>query len=110
MGAVYRARDPRLGCGVAITVLPAAFAAHEDRLRRLAAALNHPNLVTVFPTMELIEGRSLALAIPKRGLRLDELLTIEVSLTDAIATAHSKGITHREHHDRRGRARRPGQG
>src|SRR3954467_6975801 len=81
MGEVYRARDPRLGRDVAIKVLPAAFAADPDRLRRLerearaAAALNHPNIVTVhsveqsddvlFLTMELIEGRSLALAIPK---------------------------------------------
>jgi hypothetical protein len=39
--------------------------------------------------MELIEGRSLALAIPKGGLRLDELLTIAVPLTDAIAAAHA---------------------
>src|SRR5476649_1641942 len=74
MGEVYRALDPRLGRDVAIKVLPAAFAADEDRLRRLerearaAAALNHPNIVTVysveqvdallFLTMELIEGRS----------------------------------------------------
>jgi serine/threonine protein kinase len=112
MGEVYRARDPRLGRDVAIKVLPAAFAADEDRLRRLerearaAAALNHPNIVTVysveqidallFLTMELIEGRSLALAIPKGGLRLDDLLTIAIPLADAIAAAHAKGITHRD--------------
>jgi Tol biopolymer transport system component len=112
MGEVYRARDTRLGRDVAIKVLPTAFAADEDRLRRLerearaAAALNHPNIVTVysvelsdphlFVTMELVEGRSLALAIPKGGLRLDDLLTIAVPLTDAIAAAHAKGITHRD--------------
>src|ERR1700716_201207 len=92
MGEVYRARDPRLGRDVAIKVLPPAFAADADRLRRLerearaAAALNHPNIVTVysveksddilFVPMELVEGRSLAMAIPKGGLPLDELLTI----------------------------------
>ena len=112
MGEVYRARDPRLGRDVAIKVLPAAVAADADRLRRLerearaAAALNHPNIVTVysveqadallFLTMELVEGRSLALAIPRGGLRLDELLTIAIPLTDAIAAAHAKGITHRD--------------
>jgi serine/threonine protein kinase len=48
MGEVYRARDPRLGRDVAIKVLPAAFSADPDRLRRFeqearaAAALNHP--------------------------------------------------------------------
>ena len=112
MGEVYRARDPRLGREVAIKVLPAAFAADDDHLRRLerearaAAALNHPNIVTVysveksdshlFVTMELIEGRSLALAIPKGGLRLDDLLAIAIPLADAIAAAHAKGITHRD--------------
>jgi Tol biopolymer transport system component len=112
MGEVYRARDPRLGRDVAIKVLPAAVAADADRIRRLerearaAAALNHPNIVTVysveksdailFVTMELIEGRSLAMAIPKGGLRLDELLKIAIPLADAIAAAHSKGITHRD--------------
>jgi len=112
MGEVYRARDPRLGREVAIKVLPAAFAADDDHLRRLerearaAAALNHPNIVTVysveksdshlFVTMELVEGRSLALAIPRGGLSLDDLLTIAIPLTDAIAAAHAKGITHRD--------------
>src|SRR5580692_11380621 len=112
MGEVYRARDPRLGRDIAIKVLPAALAADADRHRRLerearaAAALNHPNIVTVysveqsgallFLTMELIEGRSLALVIPKGGLGLDDLLTIAIPLTDAIAAAHAKGITHRD--------------
>ncbi len=112
MGEVYRARDTRLGRDVAIKVLPAAFAADPDRLRRLerearaAAALNHPNIVTVysveesgtvrFLVMELIEGRSLALAIPKGGLPLSDLLTIAIPIADAIAAAHAKGITHRD--------------
>ncbi len=53
MGEVYRARDPRLGRDVAVKVLPSAFAADTDRLRRFeqeaqaAAALNHPNILAV---------------------------------------------------------------
>ena len=84
MGEVYRARDPRLGRDIAIKVLSSAFADDAERLRRFeqearaAAALNHPNIVTVysvekrdgvlFLTMEVVEGRSLALAIPSAAL------------------------------------------
>jgi eukaryotic-like serine/threonine-protein kinase len=112
MGEVYRAGDPRLGRDVAIKVLPSAFADDAERLRRFeqearaAAALNHPNIVTVysveksdgvlFLTMEVVEGRSLALAIPKGGFAIDELLTIAIPIADAVAAAHEKGITHRD--------------
>src|SRR4029450_8045465 len=75
MGEVYRARDPRLDRDVAIQVLPAAFSADRDRLHRFeqearaAAALNHPNILTVheigthegapFVVSELLEGQTL---------------------------------------------------
>jgi hypothetical protein len=42
-------------------------------------------------TMEVVEGRSLALAIPKGGLALDELLRIAIPLADAVAAAHERG-------------------
>jgi Protein kinase domain len=54
MGEVYRARDPRLGREVAIKVLPSEVGADPGRLRRFeqearaVAALNHPNILTVF--------------------------------------------------------------
>src|ERR671922_1566817 len=54
MGEVYRARDSRLGREVAIKVLPAAFSADADRLRRFeqearaAGMLNHPNILTIY--------------------------------------------------------------
>ena len=110
MGEVYRGRDPRLGRDVAIKVLPSAFADDAERVRRFeqearaAAALNHPNIVTIysvekndgvlFLTMEVVEGRSLA--IPKGGFAVNELLTIAIPLADAVAAAHEKGITHRD--------------
>jgi eukaryotic-like serine/threonine-protein kinase len=112
MGEVYRARDPRLGRDVAIKILPAAFSGDADRLRRFeqearaTAALNHPNIVTVysveqsegvhFLTMELVEGRPLAQVIPPDGLPLDDLLAIAIPLADAVAAAHERGITHRD--------------
>jgi eukaryotic-like serine/threonine-protein kinase len=54
MGEVYRARDTRLQRDVAIKILPNSLANDQDRLRRFeqearaVAALNHPNLLTVF--------------------------------------------------------------
>ena len=57
MGEVWRARDPRLGRDVAIKILPADFSRHTDRLNRFeqeartTSALNHPNIVTVYDTV-----------------------------------------------------------
>src|SRR6058998_3158246 len=54
MGEVFRARDTRLNRDVAVKVLPKDFVADADRLRRFEqeaktlAALNHPNVLTVF--------------------------------------------------------------
>ncbi len=105
MGEVYRAKDPRLGRDVAIKVLPAAFNANPERLRRFeqearaAAALNHPNIVTIhsveeadgvrFLTMELVEGQSLADLIPKDGLPLDRLLKTAIPVGWARCTARA---------------------
>jgi serine/threonine protein kinase/Tol biopolymer transport system component len=75
MGEVYRAHDPRLHRQVAVKVLPPAFSADPERLRRFeqearaAAALNHPNILAVFDigmdngspyvVSELLEGQTL---------------------------------------------------
>ena len=54
MGEVYRAHDSRLNRTVAIKVLPPSFSADRDRLQRFAqearaaAALNHPNILSIF--------------------------------------------------------------
>jgi len=53
MGEVYRARDPKLGCEVAVKVLPASEGNGGERLRRFekdaraAAELEHPNILSV---------------------------------------------------------------
>src|SRR5438105_4096687 len=112
MGEVYRARDPRLGRDVAIKVLPAAVRADADRLRRFeqearaAAALNHPNIVTIFSveqaghvpfvTMEVVVGTPLTRLIPRAGLPIDKILKIAIALGDAVSAAHSRGIVHRD--------------
>jgi serine/threonine protein kinase/Tol biopolymer transport system component len=112
MGEVYKARDPRLNRLVALKLLPAVAAndtERRDRFEREAqavAALNHPGIVTIhsveqadgqfFLTMELVEGRSLADAMPPTGLSLDRLLKIAIPVADAMAAAHQKSITHRD--------------
>ena len=110
MGEVYRARDPRLAREVAIKVLPAERMADESRRRRFirearaASALNHPNIVTVheidsvdgidFIVMEYAQGPTLKDAIPREGMRLDEVLRMAISIADALARAHAAGIVH----------------
>ena len=112
MGEVYRARDTKLNRDVALKVLLASVAADPDRQARFVreartvAALNHPNIVTVysveeagetcFLTMELVEGQTLADLIPAHGLPLDRLLKLAIPLADAMGAAHERGITHRD--------------
>ncbi|MGB6995136.1 MAG: protein kinase, partial [Thermoanaerobaculia bacterium] len=112
MGEVWRAVDIELGREVAIKVLPAEMATDADRLERFkreartVAALNHPNIVTLFSvedsdgvhflTMELVEGKRLDEIIPASGLGLDRLFSIAVPLGEALAVAHDKGILHRD--------------
>ena len=112
MGEVYLAEDIRLGRQVALKVLASETAGDPDRRARFerearaVAALNHPGIVTIhsveedqgllFLTMEVVEGATLAERIPPEGLPLDELLKISIPLTDAVGTAHQRGITHRD--------------
>ena len=86
MGEVYRALDTRLHRSVAVKVLPAAFAESADRLRRfeqearVAATLNHPNVMAVFDVgvdggipyvvSELLEGQTLAALLRQGPLSL----------------------------------------
>src|SRR6185369_12457646 len=76
MGVVYRAEDQTLRREVAFKVLPPSYAGDAERRRRLlrearaAAAVNHPNIATIYEVgeadgriyiaMELVRGRTLA--------------------------------------------------
>ena len=112
MGDVYVAEDTELGRKVALKVLPAEMAASEDRRARFKrearaiAALNHPNIVTVysveeadgvhFMTMELVRGKTLSELQPRNGFALSKFLEISIPLADAVTAAHQEGITHRD--------------
>ncbi len=112
MGEVYRATDTKLGREVAFKVLPADMAASPERLERFRrearalAALDHPNIVTIysveeadgvhFLTMQLVEGQALDRVIPEGGLPIQRIVEIAHALADALAAAHDKGIVHRD--------------
>ncbi len=112
MGDVYAAEDLQLRRLVALKTLPPETASDPDRLHRFrreaqaVAALNHPNIVTLygveeadgvhFLTMELVEGRTLGELIPGGGLPLTKLLDIAVPLADAVRAAHERGVVHRD--------------
>jgi eukaryotic-like serine/threonine-protein kinase len=97
MGEVYRARDSRLGRDVAIKVSAERFSERFDREARAIAALNHPNICSLFDigpnflVMEYVEGEA-----PKGPLPLEETLRIARQIASALEEAHEKGITHRD--------------
>ena len=112
MGEVYRARDARLGRGVALKILPVAFAQDPDRLARFdreartLASLQHPNIASLFGLeevggqrfllMELVEGEDLAARLARGSLPVDEALEIGRQIAEGLEAAHEKGIVHRD--------------
>src|SRR5216683_621291 len=102
MGAVYRAHDPRTGRDVAVKVSAERFSERFDREVRAIAALNHPNICTLYDVgpnylvMELIEGPTLAERIKQGPVPVEEALGIAKQIADALEAAHEKGVVHRD--------------
>jgi serine/threonine protein kinase len=112
MGEVYRARDERLGRDVANKVLPPAYAADSDRLRRFeqearaAAALNHPNNLAVYGTgmhdgapyivSEVLQGQTLRDMLGHGALVTRKAVEYGIPVATGLAAAHEKGIVHRD--------------
>jgi eukaryotic-like serine/threonine-protein kinase len=111
MGEVYLAEDTRLHRRVALKLLPPRAAEDERSHKRLlreaqaAAALDHPNICTVydvgeaeghsFIAMQYVEGETLAARL-RQPLDLDVALAIAVQVAAALAEAHRHGIIHRD--------------
>jgi Tol biopolymer transport system component len=117
MGEVYRAHDARLNRDVAIKILPASFSADPDRLQRFAAesrataALNHPNILSIYDigedgfgghqsapyvVSELLEGETLRDRLRDGALPSRKAIDYARQVASGLAAAHEKGIVHRD--------------
>jgi non-specific serine/threonine protein kinase len=112
MGEVYAADDTKLKRRVALKVLPAEVGSDPERRSsleqeaRAVAALNHPNIVTIysieeadgvpFLTMELIDGSTLTDTLEPGPLDRERFFDVATALADALSAAHERGITHRD--------------
>ncbi len=123
MGVVYKAQDTKLNRAVALKFLPQHLSASEQGKARFiqeaqaAAALNHPNICTIygieesddpegarqmFIVMEFVEGQTLrdktrsVGAIHESPLQMKQAIEIGIQLADGLAAAHEKGIVHRD--------------
>ncbi len=116
MGEVYRAHDKKLGRDVAIKVLAtkrerdARATARFEREARLLAALNHPNVATIYGfevssdgsqeisylVMELIDGETLDELIRKRAFETSDAVPVLLQIAGGLEAAHDRGIVHRD--------------
>ena len=113
MADVYRAYDPALERAVALKILRAKHGNDDpQRLRRVlrearaAAALTHPNPVTIFDVgeadgevfiaMELLEGSVLRAWLGRADVAVAQKLRWLLEAARALAAAHERGLVHRD--------------
>jgi serine/threonine protein kinase/Tol biopolymer transport system component len=112
MGEVYRARDEDLGRDVAIKVVQPGIGGNREQVARFQrearslAALNHPNICTIyeigeqdgdiFIAMEFLEGANLRQRMGHKPLELELVLKLGIEIAEALDAAHTAGIVHRD--------------
>jgi len=113
MGVVYRATHMELGRPVALKVISAAFAGDEDfrerfkRESRLAASIDHPNVIPVYEageaegalyiSMRYVDGVDLHYLIERNG-RVEYARAVQLieQVAYALDAAHERGLVHRD--------------
>jgi serine/threonine protein kinase len=112
MGVVYKAEDTKLKRTVALKLLPPELTHIPEvkerfmREAQAAAALEHPNICTVyefdeaeektFISMAYVEGQNLRKKIESDPLELEEALRIATQVAEGLQIAHKKGVIHRD--------------
>ncbi|MDQ3489293.1 MAG: serine/threonine protein kinase, partial [Acidobacteriota bacterium] len=113
MGVVCRARDERLHRLIALKFLPPHLVADEAAKRRFmlearaAAALEHPNVCTIYEigdtpegelyiAMPLYEGQTLQARIAQGSMTIEQVVDIAREIAAGLAAAHQHGIVHRD--------------
>ena len=112
MGVVYKAEDTKLKRTVTLKFIRTqAMEAAEEKTRfvreaQAAAALDHPNICTIyeidevkgktFIAMAYIEGQNLNNKVKSAPLRLEEALDIGMQVAQGLQEAHEKGVFHRD--------------
>ncbi len=112
MGVVYKAEDTKLGRPVALKFLRSDAVEDADakarflREARAAAALDHPNVCTVyeidevdgqtFLSMAYIEGETVREKTKARPLKIEQALDIAIQTAQGLQAAHEKEIVHRD--------------
>jgi len=112
MGVVYKAEDTKLKRPVALKFLRTELTRDPEISARFmqeaqaAAALDHPNICSVYEiseaddqtyiAMAYVEGQSLKQKIQSGPLGIDEAMDITVQVAEALREAHGKGVIHRD--------------
>lgn len=113
MAQVYLARDIRLGREVAVKVLDRQLGARPGfrerflREARVAAALDHPNIVPLYDfsesdplhlylVMPFVSGGSLQDRLKEAPFSVDQVATYGAQIADALEYAHLRGVVHRD--------------